>query len=279
MFLLCLWSEWSRAGHAQVAVASNFIPTMRALVKDFEANSTHTIGVSFGSSGKLYAQIIHGAPFDVFFSADQIKPLQLIANTKLTEGEGIIYATGRLVLWSASADLFSDKMPRAHSVEISTFNNSEYPKSALQDNEQNIHDYQKRLKGFKFSRLAIANPRLAPYGQASVEVLDSLEITAQTRSNWIMAENISQTFQFVRSGNVDLGFIALSQLILNPSGLNGSYWLLPEHLHGPILQMAVMLKRGAANPAAQAFLRFIQTEEARTIIREYGYSTSSSALK
>jgi molybdate transport system substrate-binding protein len=243
VFTLC-----AEAKSVHVAVAANFSNTMKSLVKEFEKTSDHQIVLSFGSSGKFYAQIKQGAPYELFFSADQAKPAALQKDGLVIAASRFTYAIGRLAVWSARSDLAST--------------------------------IQTQLKEGVFNRLALANPKLAPYGAATLEVLQYLELIDVTQSKWVRGENISQTYQFVSTGNADLGFIALSQLLGRKSGSNkvkqGSYWLVPDSMHSPIKQDVVLLRSAEKSQGAKAFLDFMQTNKALDIIAEYGYLTSNS---
>ena len=219
---------------ATIAVASNFIQAMKQLITHFESNSPHKLRVSYSASGKLYAQIINGAPFDVFLSADQIKPKQLIIENKASNGARYTYAIGQLVLWSADPYLL---------------NASSQP---LVDNH--------------FRKLALANPKFAPYGMAAIDVLMHLGVLEQSQAKWVMGESISQTYQFVATGNADMGFISLSQ---KPN--SGSYWKIPEQFYKPIRQDAILLKKGEQNTAAIAFFEFLKSNEAKNIIQSHHY--------
>ena len=230
-----------------VAVAANFSKTMQSLVLEFEKTSDYQIALSFGSSGKFYAQIRQGAPYELFFSADQAKPDALQKDGLVIASSRFTYAIGRLALWSANPD-FTDKI-------------------------------ETRFKNSLFNKLAIANPKLAPYGTAALQVLAHLELIDVTRPKWVRGENISQTYQFVSSRNADLGFVALSQLL----GINkvkiiyqGSYWLVPDKMHRPIKQDAVLLRSAAKSLGAKAFLDFMHTDEAQSIIAQYGYLSTNS---
>ena len=233
LFLFC-YSINANAEQANIAVASNFTHPMKALINEFKKISNHQIKVSYGSSGKIYAQIKHGAPFQLFFSADQDKPLALY-NEKKSLQKPFTYAFGALALWS-------------HNLE---FKNQELQK----------------LQSGKFNKLSIANPKLAPYGIAAMEVLENLKLLESTRQKWVQGENISQTYQFVGTRNADLGFVALSQVI-NKS----TYWQVPAALYQPIRQDAVLLK---ANTAAQSFLDFIASEQGQSIVKSFGYKTAN----
>ncbi|WP_293751528.1 molybdate ABC transporter substrate-binding protein [uncultured Paraglaciecola sp.] len=225
----------------QVAVAANFSKTMQSLVTEFEKNYDYQIALSFGSSGKFYAQIKQGAPYELFFSADQAKPEVLQQEGLVVAGSRFTYAIGRLVVWTVRPDF-------ANKIEI-------------------------KLKDGVFNKLAIANPKLAPYGAATLQVLSHLGLFDDTQARWVRGENIAQTYQFVHSGNADLGFVALSQLLGRKNMIEGFYWLVPDNMHQPIKQDVVLLKRAAQSQGAITFLDFIHTEKAQTIIAEYGYIT------
>ena len=224
-----------------IAVASNFIVTMDTLVNEFEAESGHEVQVSYGSSGRIYAQIINGAPFDMFFSADQEKPELLEENGQAVRGSRFSYAIGTLVLWSKN--------------------------SSLNLNQGEI------LRQGNFNKLSMANPRLAPYGVAAVQVLAYLGVEDATRDKWVLGENIAQAYQFVETGNADLGFVALSQVMVSGSLKAGSVWFIPTEQYSPIRQDVVLLTRGQNKQAAVEFLDFLQSSQARSIIEDYGYRT------
>ncbi|WP_239692623.1 molybdate ABC transporter substrate-binding protein [Microbulbifer mangrovi] len=230
------------ADEVTIAVASNFTAPMQAIAARYEASSNHKIRLAFGSSGKIYAQIRHGAPFDAFFSADKEKPAHLINQGLAEKDSRITYAEGKLVLWSTHSDLVDDS-------------------GAI-------------LKTTRFNILALANPKLAPYGAAAQQVLQNIRLDADTRSRWVQGENISQTYQFVASGNADLGFVALSQVMRDGEIVEGSAWIVPQSLYSPIQQDAVILKRAADKPALAEFWAFIQGPEARAIMAAYGYSAA-----
>jgi molybdate transport system substrate-binding protein len=227
------------AESVRIAVASNFTHAMQEIKKQFEQQTEHKVELIFGSTGKIYAQIINGAPFDAFFAADAIRPERLEQEGRIQPGSRFSYAFGRIVLWSPDSNL-------------------SLAKGKVLDNGQ-------------FRHLAIANPRLAPYGTAAKQVLQAKGVWQKLQSRIVRGENIGQTFQFVISGNAELGFIALSQLEsqLNPN--QGSHWLVPTDLYQPIEQQAVQLTDKAA---VSAFMQFVKTEAAKQIIHGYGYSTS-----
>ena len=220
----------------RAAVASNFAPVLGELSRRFEKRTGHKVLLAYGSTGKHYAQIVNAAPFELFFAADTVRPKRLEEEGRAVGGSRFAYAVGKLVLWS--------------------------PKPGLVDPAGTVLD-----RG-GFTRLAIANPGLAPYGKAAREVLESLELWSAVEAGVVRGENIGQTFQFVHSGNADLGFVALSQLQRPGRAIEGSYWEVPQSLYTPIAQHAVLLKE---NGTAREFLAFVQSEESLALIREYGY--------
>lgn len=219
-----------------VAVATNFRATMDALVAAFEARSEHTVTVSSGSTGSQYAQIRNGAPFDAFFAADAERPALLENEGKAIAGTRFTYAIGRLALWSARAGY----VDAAGAV----------------------------LATGEFRHLAIANPGLAPYGAAARDVLRARGLWDTLAPRIVQGQDIGQALSFVATGNAELGFVALAQIQRPGAELPGSHWLVPESLHAPIEQQAVLLRD---TPAARAFLEFVQSAEARTLVRAYGY--------
>jgi molybdate transport system substrate-binding protein len=228
------------AEEVRVAVASNFLSTMKILTSNFEYNTTHRIIIISGSSGKLYAQIHHGAPFDVFFSADQHRPGLLEKEGAAIKGSRFPYAVGRLTLWSPETNF--------------------------------IHtDGKTALTHQSFAHLAIANPKTAPYGRAAEQTLRSLGLWERIKHLLVYGENIAQTFQFVSSQNAELGFVAHSQVLGSNIQQLGSRWDVPPTLHDPVIQEAVLLNQGATNAAARAFLEYVKTPSAQAIIRQHGY--------
>jgi len=228
------------ADEIKVAVASNFYPAMKEIVLQYElkqsqSSENHKIVIISGSSGKHYAQIINGAPFDIFFSADKVRPI-LLEKKGLSESESrFTYAIGRLVLWSA-LDGFVEKDERLYHNDL------------------------------RF--LAIANPKIAPYGVAAREALISINLWEDLQSKLVRGENIAQTFQFINSGNAKLGFISYSQL-MNPNyPVVGSFWEVPQSMYKPIEQQVVLLKKSSL---AKDFLAFIGSDESLNIISKYGY--------
>jgi molybdate transport system substrate-binding protein len=228
------------ADEVQVAVAANFTAPMQKIAAAFAKDTGHKAVLAFGATGKFYAQIANGAPFEVLLAADNETPAKLEAEHRTVPGTRFTYATGRLVLWSA--------------------------KDGYVDGQGQV------LRTGDFAHLAIANPKTAPYGAAAVETLDKLGIRDRVQGKLVQGENIAQTHQFVSTGNAPLGFVALSQVYRDGKFTSGSGWIVPANLHGPIRQDAVILARGAANPAAQALAGYLKSNKAKDIIRSYGYA-------
>jgi molybdate transport system substrate-binding protein len=226
----------AQAETALIAVAANFAQPAERLIQGFAAESGHQIEVSTGSTGNLAAQIRNGAPFTLFLSADERRPAELEAEGLAVAGSRFTYAVGKLVLWGPD--------PRWVVID---------PATSLNDPE--------------LKRLAIANPELAPYGRAAEEVLTALGVWEAVEPKLVRGEDIAQTYQFVASGNAELGFVALSQVL----DASGSRWEVPQDLYTPIRQQAALLKRGEGNAAAKAFLDYLRSEPAREIIRAAGY--------
>jgi molybdate transport system substrate-binding protein len=224
------------ADEIRIAVASNFADTLKEVALLFEEQTGHTISLSSGSTGSHYAMIINGAPFEAFFSADVERPRLLEEAGAIIPGSRFTYAMGRLVLWSSEDGMVD---PEGHILERG--------------------DYK---------HLAIANPKLAPYGKAAREVLEARGLWDQVQHQLVRGESIGQTFQFVHTGNAQLGFVALSQLSRPGKGVQGSHWTVPRNLYSPIDQQAVLLKD---NDTARAFLRFVNSDEIKQVIQGYGY--------
>ena len=229
----------AHAAEVLVAVAANFMQPMKQIAQAFAKDTGHQAQLSFGASGQLMAQIQHGAPYHVLLSADAAIPAQLVQKGLAVPHTSFTYAVGQLVLWSAD------------------------PK--LVDGQGDV------LRKGSFQRIARANPKLAPYGAATLQVVDRMGLTDALKNKWVQGENINQTHQFVASGNADLGFVAMSQVGTLASQPKGSMWLVPSDWHDPILQNAVLLSKGKDNPAAIALMAFLKTPAARDIIRQAGY--------
>jgi molybdate transport system substrate-binding protein len=222
---------------ATIAVATNFKTTLEKLETDFETRSGYKLDIVSGSTGKLYAQITNGAPYDVFLSADQARPERLMKDGRAVQNSRFTYAIGGLALWSPTRpDITPD---------------------TLADKE--------------ITRLALANPDLAPYGLATVQLLERLELLEPWQSKFVLGENVGQAFAFVSTGNAEIGFVSAAQVLTLPEDARGSYWLVPRQLHEPIAQDAVLLKAGRDNQVAQAFLAYLKSSEARDIIHKSGY--------
>ena len=234
-----LFAASALAAETQVAVAANFSVPMQQIAASFERETGHKAVLAFGSTGAFYAQIGNAAPFDVFLAADGTTPVRLESDGLAVPGSRFTYAVGRLALWSASADVVDDRG------DI--------------------------LRSGKVGRLAIANPKLSPYGGAAAQVLERMGVAGALRDKWVQGENIAQTYQFVASGNVAVGFVALSQVYAQGGIKAGSGWIVPQALHDPIRQDAVLLARGKDNAAAVALMRFLRSDAARRVIADHGY--------
>ncbi|MEZ5852411.1 MAG: molybdate ABC transporter substrate-binding protein [Hyphomicrobiaceae bacterium] len=219
----------------KVAVAANFTAAAKEIAAGFEKAHAAEVSLSFGSTGQLYAQVTQGAPFEVFLAADQTHPRKTIDAGFGVAGSRFTYAVGRLVLFSASKGLVTG---------------------------------ENTLRSATFTRIAIANPATAPYGTAAVAAMRALGVYDRLRSKIVQGNNIAQAFQFVSSGNAEIGFVALSQIAASKTG---SRWIVPATLHPKIAQDAVLLKNGADNPAAREFLAYLGGPQARAIIEKFGY--------
>lgn len=237
---LSLEGQCARAAEVQVAVAANFSGTMLALTQVFQQESGHQARLVTGATGKFYAQIKNGAPFQILLAADTQTPLLLEKEGLAVPGTRFTYAVGRLVLWSKQAEL--------------------------------VDAQGEVLRTTQFKRLAIADPRLAPYGAAAMQTLEHMGVLTQVKDRLVQGDSVAQVYQFVASGNAEVGLIARSQLIVDGKPVAGSAWLVPEALHSPLSQDAVLLKSGQANPAAIALMLFLQSPRARSVMREHGYN-------
>ena len=228
------------AGEVQVAVAANFTVPMQKIAAEFEKDTGHKAIVSAGATGKFYAQIQSGAPFEVLLSADYTTPAKLEKEGMAVPGSRFTYAIGKLVLWSA--------------------------KPVFVDDKGNV------LKEGNFSHLALANPKTAPYGAAALEVLKNLGLLDTLSPKFVQGENIAQTLQFVATGNAELGFVALSQVQKDGELTGGSAWFVPSKLYKPIRQDAVILSKGKGNEAATALTDYLKGDKAKAIIKSFGYT-------
>jgi len=234
-----MFSVSSHAAEVSVAVAANFTAPMKAIAAEFAKDTGHQAKPSYGSSGKFYAQIKNGAPFQMLLSADDETPAKLVQEGMAVADSRTTYAIGTLVLWSAQPGYVDAKG------EV--------------------------LKKGQFNKIALANPKLAPYGKAAVEVLTGMGLQTSLAPKFVQGENIAQTWQFASTGNAELGFVALSQVMKEGKIASGSGWIVPAKLHTPIRQDAVILTNGKGNPAAEALLKYLKSEKAKAIIKSYGY--------
>ncbi|MEX5488938.1 molybdate ABC transporter substrate-binding protein [Pseudomonas fulva] len=235
--LITLNTAW--ADEVQVAVAANFTAPIQAIAKDFEKDTGHKLIAAYGATGQFYAQINNGAPFEMFLAADDSTPAKLEKEHAIVPGSRFTYAIGTLALWSAQPGYVDDKG------------------AVLQRNA--------------YQHLALANPKTAPYGLAATQVLEKLKLTEATRDKWVEGQNITQAFQFVSTGNAELGFVALSQIFKDGKVQSGSAWIVPASLHAPIRQDAVILEKGKDNPAAKALVDYLKGPKAAAVIKAYGY--------
>ncbi|MGZ5180594.1 MAG: molybdate ABC transporter substrate-binding protein [Ramlibacter sp.] len=229
----------AHAGTVSVAVAANFTAPMREIAAGFERDTGHRAELAFGSTGRFHAQIMRGAPFQVLLAADQDTPARLEREGAAVAGTRFTYATGRLVLWSASPGVVDDRG------EV--------------------------LRRPGSGKVAMADPKLAPYGAAAAQAMANLGVAAALQPRLVQGDSIAQAFQFVDTGNAQLGFVALSQVMANGRIARGSAWIVPAHLHAPLRQDAVLLAAGKDDPAATALLAYLRGETARAIIRTHGY--------
>lgn len=237
--LLLLAACCARAGEVQVAVAANMAPAMARIAAAFTRDTGHRAVVALGSTGKFYAQIRNGAPFEVLLAADDETPAKLEAEGLAVRDSRFTYAIGRLVLWSA--------------------------------NEGVVDGRGEILRKPGRPRLAIADPRVAPYGRAAMETLQNLGVLESWQPHLVMGDSVGQAHQFTASGNAPIGFVALSQVAEDGRIARGSGWMVPARLHAPLRQDAVLLKAGASNPTATAFLVYLRGNAARSILRSAGY--------
>ena len=240
MLVMPLLAFAAHADTVNVAVAANFTEPAKELAAMLQKTTGHTAQLSFGATGAFYTQIKNGAPFDVLLAADSQTPARLEQEGDTAPGTRLTYATGQLVLWSAQPGLVDDKG------EV--------------------------LKSGHFNKIAIANPKTAPYGAAAVETINKLGLQAALQPKLVTGESIGQTYSFIASGNAELGFVALSQVMNGGKFKGGSMWLVPSNLHTPIVQEAVILKRAQDNPAAKAWMDLLRSPRGKELIRSYGYA-------
>jgi molybdate transport system substrate-binding protein len=227
------------ADEVQIAVAANFTAPIQAIAADFEKDTGHKLVTSFGATGQFYTQIKNGAPFEVFLSADDTTPEKLEKEGDTVKGSRFTYAIGTLALWSA--------------------------KEGYVDAKGEV------LKKNEYQHLSIANPKAAPYGLAATQVLAKQGLTDKVKDKIVEGQNITQAFQFVSTGNAELGFVALSQIYKDGKVTSGSAWIVPAELHDPIKQDAVILNKGKDNPAAKALVDYLKGPKAAAVIKSYGY--------
>ncbi|MDY7560246.1 molybdate ABC transporter substrate-binding protein [Pseudomonas sp. 10B1] len=237
--LVSLGMSTAFADDVQVAVAANFAAPIQAIAKEFEIDTGHKLIAAYGATGQFYTQIKNGAPFDVFLSADDTTPAKLEKEGETVPDSRFTYAVGKLALWSAKEGYVDDK-------------------GAV-------------LKANHYQHLSIADPKAAPYGLAATQVLAHLGLTDVTKDKIVTGQNITQAYQFVSTGNAELGFVALSQIYKDGKIISGSAWLVPANLHTSIKQDAVILSKGKGNPAAKALMEYLRGPKVAAIIKSYGY--------
>ena len=237
---LALPAGTCQAGDVVVAVAANFAGPLARIAEGFGQATGHVLKISPGPTGKFYTQIVAGgAPFEVLIAADDETPKRLVAEGHAVAGSNFTYAIGQLVLWSATPGLVDDQ-------------------GAV-------------LAGGKFNKLSIANPKVAPYGAAALQVLKARGLSDAVTPKLVTGDSIAQAYQFASTGNAELGFVALSQVVVPGKPVIGSFWRVPQSLYGEIRQDAVLLKAGEKNAAAQALLAWLKSDAAKAVIASYGY--------
>ena len=234
-----LFAGLTHAAEVHIAVAANFTAPINEIAAAFEKASGHKVIAAFGPTGGLYTQIKHGAPFEVFLAADDSTPARLEAEGEILAGSRFTYAIGKLVLWSASAGY--------------------------------VDAQGEVLRRNEFNHLSIGNPKTAPYGLAATQVLARLGLSEAVKPKLVEGTNITQAYQFVATGNAELGFVALSQVFKDGQISGGSAWIVPEDMYEPIRQDAVILNKGKDNPAAAALVDYLKGPKAAAVIKSYGY--------
>ncbi|MDH0361712.1 molybdate ABC transporter substrate-binding protein [Comamonas aquatica] len=240
LILTALLASAAHADTVSVAVAANFTAPMQKIAAEFAKDTGHKAELSFGATGKFYAQISNGAPFGVLLAADDTTPAKIAREGKGVADSRFTYAVGKLVLWSKQ-DGYVDAQGAV-------------------------------LKTGKFQHVAIANPKLAPYGLAAEQTLTQLGLLEQIKPKFVQGENIGQTYQFAATGNAELGFVALSQVMEDGKIKSGSAWLVPPNMHEPIRQDAIVLNTAKDNAAAKALMDYLRGDKARAIITSFGYA-------
>lgn len=230
----------AQAEEIHVAVAANFTAPATDLAPVFEKQTGNKVKLSFGSTGAFYAQIKNGAPFDILLAADAKTPVKIEAEGLGVKGSSFTYAQGKLVFWSADPS--------------------------------RVDAAGKAVKEMKFDKCAVADPRLAPYGEAAYQTLEALHLLDQYKPKFVTGNNIGKTFQFVKTGNAQVGFVALSQVYKNGKLTSGSGWIVPAQYYKPIKQDAVLLKHGEKSAAAKQFMQFLRSHEANKVKLDYGYA-------
>ena len=234
-----LFAGLTHAAEVHIAVAANFTAPLNEIAAEFEKDSGHKVIAAFGPTGGLYTQIKHGAPFEVFLAADDSTPARLEAEGEILAGSRFTYAIGKLVLWSASVGY--------------------------------VDAQGEVLRRNEFNHLSIGNPKTAPYGLAATQVLARLGLSEAVKPKLVEGTNITQAYQFVATGNAELGFVALSQVYKDGQITGGSAWIVPEDMYEPIRQDAVILNKGKDNPAAAALVDYLKGPKAAAVIKSYGY--------
>jgi len=238
--IVVLSANTALADQVKVAVAANFTEAAKEIAAAFKTETGHEAVLSFGSTGQLYTQIAQGAPFEVFLAADAARPEKAVEEGFAVKDGAFTYAIGKIVLWSVNPDLVTGV---------------------------------KTLQTARFDKIAIANPGTAPYGTAAIEAMSALNVYDGLQPKIVQGANIAQAYQFVKTGNAELGFVALSQIADNE---DGSRWVVSDDLYDPIRQNAVLLKTGQRNPAAEAFLSFLKSTAAVAFIEKYGYGVDKT---
>ena len=238
-YMIFVLAANAQAAEIKVAVASNFANTLKEIAVEFQKDTGHQLAITPGATGKFYAQISNGAPFDVFLSADDETPRKLVQEGKAIAASQFTYAIGRLALWSPIPDLV--------------------------DKNADI------LKTDKFKYIAIANAKVAPYGQAAVQTMQKLGVLTKIEPRVVQGESIAQTFQFVSTGNAQLGFVALSQILENGKIKTGSAWIVPEEMHEQLKQDAVVLQSCKSMSVCQALMEYLKSEKVKKMMASYGY--------